>query len=230
MKNTKPTFKKIIGALICFVMIITTACTQPVNEPPVDSENLIPAEKIVGSKSIMESRWGFSTIEEKVQFTIEATNLYRQVEVDEILSAGRIVIGRIDSVEDVRKEYWREKTDENDDPPWSMVTFYKIIVEKTLFGDEIDTLLLCLEGTPDSHAGMTKPDVGDNFVLFLIENADGASFATISYEESLFKINEDGTLYSFSDAEFTAQFDGKPLSVLEDIISKVIREVSEQSI
>ena len=222
MRNQKLTIKNIIATLLCFAMIITTACTQPVNEPPVDSENLIPAEKIIGSKNNMDSRIEFATIEEKIRFTVEITNNMLQADVDEIVDVGKIVIGRIDSVKDVEEVHLLGDYS-------YMVTYYNVTVEKTLFGDEVDALLLCLAGTPDSHEGMTKPDIGDSLVLFLAKHPYG-HFEIISYEESLFKINEDGTLYSFSDAEFTAQFDGKPLSVLEDIISKVIREVSEQSI
>jgi len=58
-------------------------------------------------------------------------------------------------------------------------------------------------------------------VLFLAENHDG-SFVTTAGELSMFRINEDGTVYSFDDDEITAQFDGKPLAVLEDEIAKAI--------
>jgi len=83
--------------------------------------------------------------------------------------------------------------------------------------------LLALLGTPDSDYGMTKPQIGDNVVLFLNDDTLG-SFVPVAYEMGIFIINEDNTLYSLYDRELTTQFDGKSLDIIKEEISSLIKD------
>jgi hypothetical protein len=233
--------KCILSALLCFALILTTACTQN-PEPPliavdnqttsIDDEITTPTKKIIGSDMILGmSRRYFGTFEELVQEAMTVTNFWADPEKQEIKNIGKIIIGRVDSVLDIHTVCWSEHIlDECPGrkfcPPVTY-TDYNIIVDRVLFGEEVKSIPLSLEGRPDSHWGITKPEIGDNLLLFVQGNTwhGRYGYGVISFEEAMFRINDDGTMYSFSDQEITAQFDGKQLAVLESEISQVVREV-----
>jgi hypothetical protein len=221
MQNKKATFMYILAALLCFTIILTTACSQSSGTAPGEND-VIPAQKFVGSKYLLMSEIGFDTFDEFVNFTTGLTNAHSNLNVDYIVNTGKIVVGTIDGVAEVKEGFLHDKKEGGVyDLPSYIYTIYNVIVEKTIFGEEVDFLQICLNGTPDSHFGMTKPDIGDNLVLLLNQNNSG-TFTPVSYERSVFRINDDGTLYSFSDERITAQFDGETLDVLEDEIFEIM--------
>jgi hypothetical protein len=217
--------KHFIIILLCLTLILSTACAQPIATNSQENENTtqnnitlsenkaVTTDRIIGSEMLMLSRKYFDTFDDFLKHTISIENKNE---------SAKIVIGRVESVAGIREEKIREEYDEQrHSPPTFTVTDYNIVVEKTLFGKEVNSFVLSLLGTPDNHWGITKPDIGDKLMLFVYKNnQDG--FALTSFEEAMFKINEDETVYSFSNQEITAQFDGKQLKVLENEINRIL--------
>jgi hypothetical protein len=183
--------------LIAILLTVTLLLAVTACEPPV--------EKYVGSNEHMMSVAGFPTFD------------------DFVLISDRIAIGKIESAE-VREGYFHEP--EEDDiypPPTYTETRYTVIVDETLTGNDSDSLILCLFGTPDSDFGMTKPHIGDNVMLFLAEARDGL-YAAEGFEMGIFIIRDDNTVYSLHDDKITAQFDGKSLDVLKNEVTTILDE------
>jgi hypothetical protein len=219
---------KLTAVLLCAAMLLLTACSsneaatldeaQP-EEIAAEIEEPEPAEKIVGSRAFRQSVTYVSVI--SLEELVETAASY----------LGRIVIGTVDSVAYTRTEFTRE-LDEYDveagicSPPTVIVTGYNIAVRETLLGEESDTLLLVVLGSLD--CGVTKPNVGDTLLLFLWSDEDweNGEYGLIQWEDAMFRINDDGTLYSFSDAEFTARFDGLPLDALTSEIDTAIERLA----
>jgi hypothetical protein len=113
-------------------------------------------------------------------------------------------------------------------PPPVVFTVYAFEVYETLFGREIDRLEFAIIGLPDCHEIATKPNIGDELLIFLWEAASGG-FGIVS-NESTFRVNADGSLYSFSDAEFTARFDGLQLDVLTSEIDVALEAARDRAL
>jgi hypothetical protein len=207
--------QKLTALLLCLTMIFATACSQLSAEIPTESqtttadtqEENVPVEKFVGSRLLREfitTTFVYETIEDMTRRTYDIS--------------GRIVIGRVESAE-VRRFYWGEPDREYPPQRYDNVTDYTIVVSDTLFGEESDTLVLATMGLPDSDVGFTKPSIGDTLLLFAWYAEDCGVFGLMQWEEAMFRIEDDGTLYSFSDAEYTARFDGLPLETLTSEIN-----------
>jgi YHS domain-containing protein len=190
--------------------------------------------KLVGSRYAPMSRLSYNDFSDMVQSVMHKTT---EITVDgvttgESVNVGKIVIGEVKSAE-VHGMYMHEKEDgDRFDPPEFIYTSYNIVVNETIFGNEVDSIDVHFEGVPDSHYGITKPDIGDNLLLFvwedLRENSPTfGSYGLMSFEESIFRIEDDGTLYSFSDEIFVARFDGNPLKTLKNEMSRSMKELDE---
>jgi hypothetical protein len=229
---------KITAALLCFVLAFTTACSELPAESPAGGDELLSTaeihaddesepvvtvphltesgEKIVGSREMRDfvffSYFPYETLEEMV--------------VGAYSHSGRIVIGQVDSVADVYRYYWH--TPEDLPPLYNNVTDYNIVVRDTLYGEKSDSLILTMAGLPDCNNGLTKPNIGDTLLLFLWSGDESEEFGLMQWEDAMFKINDDGTLYSFSDNPMTARFDGLQLSALTDEIAVARERVETQ--
>ncbi|MCL1881276.1 MAG: hypothetical protein FWF76_03775 [Oscillospiraceae bacterium] len=238
MKKTK--FLAILVCLVIFLSLVACSANDEVfyddeigtniEDTIEDNEEEIPAEpepKIVGSRGTTRSASTgeeHTTLEAMIEDTATVTNRCVDLNGDPDVNVGKIVIGRVESVE-ISQDFWYEG--ENPCPIddfYDTVSNYTVTVYETLLGEETDTVVVAMLGYPDSHIGMTKPDIGDKLLLFLWQGASGR-FGTIQFEESVFRIEEDGTLFSFSDMEFTAQFDGETLEVLEDEILEILEDI-----
>ena len=196
--------KHIFLPVICVALIITAVGVIP-NLIKKDSSNNVPAQKVIGSRSMpfcfMEI--GVKTLPEFVAI------------------ADKIVIGKVEKVAEVREG--RMIDEEGVDAPVYVETFYNVIVEETLLGKPSDNVMICLLGTPDSDLGTTKPKIGENLILFLSENEDG-TYAVQGFEKGMFKIMDDKTVVSFSDEQVTAQYDGKSLDFMKTETQQAVRE------
>jgi len=217
------TIKTITATMLCLAMIFATACSaqpeQP-NEMPTPHEITDPpATKFMGSNSVNVLRVTHESIEDLVR------SAQQQQQIDGMTN--KIIIGKVEGLIGTREVFRREPNESDPSdyvPPSDMASDYKIVVYDTLFGERVETLTLSLLGTPDSHLGTTKPEIGDGLLLFLWrhESHAGDAFSLTEFEESMFRINPDGTLYSFSNELYTAQFDGKPLEALTSEIGRVL--------
>ena len=236
--------KYFIIMLLCVVMTLSVACAELSNDKFSESEGVLndnqkESNEKVAEEKLVEESTKFIGSKEVVFATLHSESLYFKSFEDFVNYeyVDKIAIGKIDSVKEVFTDYiggetaledwiktysdteqWKEE-DFPHEPPTYTETYYNVSVDKTLFGEESSSLLLCLSGTPDSHSQITKPDIGDEVVLFLWKNG-GGSYTPTAYEQSIFRINKDKTVYSFSDEEVTAQFDGKPFEVLIEEINK----------
>jgi len=222
-KRRKTTMKKTTSVLTAIALIASlAACSlQPVTEPFVEATDetaevsmpeefeVPPAEKPIGST--LDRAWGIytwldETFEELVQgmfFGATPTS---------------IVIGRIEDTTQREFSWALECGEESRDPTRiDVVTDFTLTVHETLLGKEVDSLIFAIGST-------TQPEIGDTLLLFLWEHPNG-SYGLVQYEEGIFRINPDGTVYSFSNAEFTAQFDGLPLEALTSEIKSSLARV-----
>lgn len=69
---------------------------------------------------------------------------------------------------------------------------------------------------------ITKPDLGEEVVLFLYQQ--NGEYAALDLEHGIFTVNDDGTLYSFSNLEQFCKYDGQPVQVLIDDLYQAIDE------
>jgi hypothetical protein len=201
-------------------MLLSAACTQSNDSAPVGNQtateaSVTSAPKIIGSDMLMISRTYPESFDSTVYETASAGKSGRNA---------KIVLAKVESIAQV----WEEPATPDDwAGPVFTLTDYNVIVEETLVGAHIDSFILTLLGTPDNHFGITKPQIGDRMILFVGENRSG-NYAISYFEDGMFRINNDGTVYSFSNQEYTAQFDGKTLDILENEISRVSRDVIAQ--
>jgi hypothetical protein len=114
-------------------------------------------------------------------------------------------------------------------PEWAF-TKYTMEVEKHILGDKTENIIeFILQGGLDSL--ITKPKGDERVVLFLERVMQGhplhpEGFYTPSMmEHSVFTIDENGRLYSFSNTRELSAFDGKPVSALIDEIERVAKDL-----
>jgi len=204
---------KLTALLLCFTLLLA-ACSEPQADTPAEIEDttayLSPicpdtGEKIIGSRFFREN-FSYSFYPTSFEDLVFGAQYYEC----------KIIIGRVESVADVWELHRvpAEAIAEGAHPYHDDITDYNIIVSEILYGEGVDSrIILSLQGFPDCHNRSTKPNIGDTLLLFVWPWFEGR-FTIAFWEESMFKINDDGTLYSFSDAEFTARFDGLPLEAL----------------
>jgi hypothetical protein len=200
---------KLIAALLISAIALTLAGCSAENKsaetPAVTSE-----PKFIGSNSIIGSTINVPTFEDHVLFDTD-----------------RIVIGVVDSVDELF-EGFLAGTEDNPRPVPRTATYYNVVVEQTLWGEESTRLTMCLGGRPDSNSGLTKPPLGSRMLFILVgqfcERRNEDVFTTAGFERAFFLINDDDTVYSLHDDPITAQFDGQPLSVLVAEIERILDE------
>lgn len=105
-------------------------------------------------------------------------------------------------------------------------TWYTVDLEQVWYGDipasqqQID---LWISGGKDSL--ITKPDAGEEVVLFLcMQNGE---YTALDLEHGIFTVNDDGTLYSFSNLERFCKYDGQPVQMLIDDFYQAIEEAQK---
>jgi hypothetical protein len=206
--------KKLLTVLLVSAMTIAIAgCATTADSTEIPETTLSPPRettpKFVGSSYLMFPMMGFPTFDDFV--------------LDTLALSENIVIGSVDSIYEVIEQEFYEYEEGAPPPPTFFMTYYNIIVEQTLLGEELDELLVGMLGTPDNEIGMTKPPVGSRVVLFAGRGNDPEGrFYSISFEKGVFIINDDDTLYSLHDDEMVAQFDGQPLGVLISEIERIL--------
>ncbi|MCL1881304.1 MAG: hypothetical protein FWF76_03915 [Oscillospiraceae bacterium] len=210
--------RKLTALLLCLVMVLV-ACSQTQTNHTEDEVGE-PEPKFIGSRYIREQ--GFfayvaETLEGKIEYMVESDWL-----------SDKIVIGRVESVYDVWKYYSCDFDNEDCwdciEPLYFNVTDYKIVVYEIILGEEVETLILTTTGLPDCDYGLTKPEVGAELMLFLIKGYCGR-FGLFHFEDSMFRVEDDGTVISFSDEEYVARFDGELLETLENEILEILDDI-----
>lgn len=107
-------------------------------------------------------------------------------------------------------------------------TLYTIQLEEVWYGDIPETqqqIQAWVGGDEDSL--ITKPNVGEHVVLFLVYGNGRTYYSFMDLEHGIFTVNDDGTLYSFSNEEALYQYDGQPVQVLIDDLYQAIEEAQE---
>jgi len=195
--------KKLTSIILCVALLALVACSQ--NElTPID-ENDVPVEKFVGSR------------EERAWVSYAPAKSFEEIVAISHRLSGKIVIGKVESAETrVFTQEWEGVPTIHED-----VTDYTIAVHETLFGDTAKSLTLAIGGLPDCNNGLTKPSIGDTLLLLLWQ-AQCGNHGLVYWEESMFRIEDDGTLYSFSDNPLTARFDGLSVETLTSEINMAL--------
>jgi len=177
-------------SLLAVLLLAITGCSGQTND----------IEKIVGSRmsGFAYSEIGYITFQDLVLFS------------------DMIVIGNIQDIAEVKEE----KIGSGDNVLSVTVTYYNVLVKETLSGVKSAKLVISLLGSPDSHVGMTKPNIGETLVLFLSEeHPESKTRAVNGFEKGLFRVSENGKVVSFSDEKLTAQYDGISVDMLKSEIA-----------
>ena len=102
-------------------------------------------------------------------------------------------------------------------------TIFTIDLEQIWYGDISEShgqIQVAMSGERGKR--MTKPEVGEHVVLFLSIRDDG--YGILDMEHTIFTVNDDGTLYSFSNEEALYQYDGQPVQNLVDDFYRILDE------
>jgi hypothetical protein len=221
--------KKLAAIVVCLLMVFQVACSeqlievgsqQPLGECAEREDRLENTDydaKIVGSRDWGQRRGSYFS-SESLEELVASTYAHHS-------GGGAIIIGRVESVEACEIQHLIVETYIDLD-----VVDYTIVVYETLFGEVADTIMFSVPGFPDCHIGMTKPNIGDMLLLFLWQRNDCEYFELMQWEESVLRIDEDGTLYSFSDDPMTARFDGVQLEALTSEIEVALDGVARGEI
>ena len=205
---------RMIAGLLCLAIMITACSEEVPNKWSHDGlPDRCPESRVVGSSGFLGSfSMGGDTLEEMVTHT------------------DRVVVGIVESYE-IDESYVIFNGETSPDPDHLIVsTVYKVRVLETLHtlsGEHKDYVTVWFLGGLDY--GTTKPCIGEKLVLLLLEAYDG-EYTTIRFEEGVFSVNRNGTLYSFSDSGAAFEFDGKSLLFLERELEKAVDEVLEEAL
>lgn len=103
---------------------------------------------------------------------------------------------------------------------------YTIEVEKQLLGDKTeDVIEWVIPGAFDEQ--ITKPTGDENVILFLNEGFR-EYYTAVAMEHSIFTVDEKNRLYSYSNLNTLAYFDGKPVNDLLKEVSRVEKELAKE--
>ncbi len=109
--------------------------------------------------------------------------------------------------------------DKFDKPNTYTTADVKIKVKKVLHGStDESTIIYAQLGVPNSYSLQTKVHKNDNVVLFLKRDPNDGHYASVSFEEGVFLLDEHNKLLSQSVNKVLAQYDGISLDVLEEDI------------
>ena len=107
-----------------------------------------------------------------------------------------------------------EKTGE--DISGYMITQYPIEVLETYYNDTGEEISEICQLGPAEDVWETKVKDGKEYIVFLFKSADG--FGTSPREKGIYQINEDGTIYAYSDVKGLCVYDGKDYKKLAEKI------------
>ncbi len=136
-----------------------------------------------------------------------------------------IIIGRVVDDGDYL-QYGVENSGDKDVPANLLFDKTKntVLIETILYGEESKSEILFSQlGQPESDYWQTKFKKGDKVILFL-RNVDGNLYASVALEEGCFKIIDGEILYSLSNDEVVANYDGKQATVLIEHIENIINK------
>ena len=193
-----------------------------------DRELIDPSEKVLLSDewTLLSSRIAPPSLECYAAFTVprddpQEPDPYLYVIQGKIVSEADLTSPILDNPKqnEVLKEKYGGSGLQNE-------TWYTVDLEQVWYGDipesqrQID---LWIGGGKDSL--ITKPDVGEEVVLFLyVQNGE---YTALDLEHGIFTVNDDGTLYSFSNLERFCKYDGQPVQMLIDDLYQAIEEAQK---
>ena len=185
-----------------------------------DRELIDPSEKVLISDewTILASRLGPPCLE-----------LYAWGDQHPKLSRVGIIEGKI-----VYEEAWEHPTFKNAETNEAMHektgagmttidTIFTIDLEQVWYGDISESygqIQVAMSGERGKR--MSKPEVGEHVVLFLSIGDD--KYGILDMEHTIFTVNDDGTLYSFSNEEALCKYDGQPVQNLIDDFYRILDE------
>lgn len=100
---------------------------------------------------------------------------------------------------------------------------YTLDLEHVWYGDIPESqqqMQFFIGGEEDTM--ITKPEVGEHVLMFLY--MEGERYTSLDVEHAIFTMNDDGTLYSFSNEEALYQYDGQPVQNLVDDFYRILDE------
>lgn len=106
-------------------------------------------------------------------------------------------------------------------------TLYTIQLEEVWYGDIPKAQTQIQVSAPGSKDLFTKPEIGEHVVLFLVYGSERTYYAFLDLEHGIFTVNDDGTLYSFSNVGTLCKYDGQPVKVLVDDLYRAIEEAQK---
>ena len=100
---------------------------------------------------------------------------------------------------------------------------YTLDLEHVWYGDIPESqqqMQFFIGGEEDTM--ITKPEVGEHVLMFLY--MEGERYTSLDVDHAIFTVNDDGTLYSFSNEEALYQYDGQPVQNLVDDFYRIFDE------
>jgi hypothetical protein len=234
MKKTKLIPAAIIAAMLLAACAETTA--PHTNTPPSvaqDTTAQLATSEVDSPRAEQRNGSGghntLNSLEELILETMSITTEITNSTARSVENVGVIVRGRVVGAPEIREwcmvESWTEEMLESlgqaGPPPPIRYTVYNFDVYETFFGERVDRLSFSMLGLPDCNESTIKPNIGDELLMFLWKSADG-TYGTLRDNASVFRVNDNGTLYSFSDGEATSRFDGLRLEALTSEINDVL--------
>ena len=184
-----------------------------------DRELIDPSEKVLASDewTVLASRIGPPCLE-----------LYAWMSKHPKVPDVGIIEGKI-----VYEEEWEHSTFEDEETNEAMHQKYGVEKTKTNPLFTIDLQEVWYGDVPESHGQVlvamgntiSRPEVGEHVVLFVVIGEERCT--PLDLEHGIFTVNDDGTLYSFSNEEALYQYDGQPVQVLIDDLYQAIEEAQE---
>lgn len=102
-------------------------------------------------------------------------------------------------------------------------TIFTIDLDQVWYGDIPESqqqMQFFIGGEEDTM--ITKPEVGEHVLMFLYMEEE--RYTSLDVEHTIFTVNDDGTLYSFSNEEALCKYDGQPVQKLIDDFYRILDE------
>ena len=186
-----------------------------------DRELIDPSEKVLASDewTVLASRLGPPCLE-----------LYAWMSKHPKVPNVGIIEGKI-----VYEEEWEHSTFEDEETNEAMHEKYGVEKTKTNPLFTIDLQEVWYGDVPESHGQVlvamgntiSRPEVGEHVVLFVVIGEERCT--PLDLEHGIFTVNDDGTLYSFSNEEALYQYDGQPVQTMIDDFFEILDETEVTS-
>ena len=181
-----------------------------------DRELIDPSEKVLASDewTVLASRIGPPCLE-----------LYAWMSKHPKVPDVGIIEGKI-----VYEEEWEHPLFSDEETNEAMHEKYGVEKTKTNPLFTIDLQEVWYGDVPESHGQVlvamgntiSRPEVGEHVVLFVVIGEERCT--PLDLEHGIFTVNDDGTLYSFSNEEALYQYDGQPVQNLVDDFYRILDE------